>query len=448
MAASVRRAHGRSSDDATDFPYPTRMLPSASHRLSPRWSRCAAAVITVSLLATHASASHAQTPKPKPSPTKGKYTAAINEASDDLVSVNVKLRKAVDSLSAARSKLPAARRDHTRAMAAYRSSQAADRRAQAELAAAAARARASAVALTESDTNLHATEDKFSALVRKLYMSGGSMLQAQVVLESGNPVDLATRIVGIDRVGRMNDRNLDRLRAIKSARARAAAVAKADREREQSQRAAVARQLAATAASARSAAAAKARVDALVAKASSAVAVVQREQRALKQRLAKLRALERGIDITSKQNSGGVRPGTLAWPVIGHTRISSKAGPRNHPVFGRVACHAGIDIPAGTGTPIRAAASGIVLQASSVTGYGNMTLISHGGGMATLYGHQSRFKVHAGQHVKRNQVIGYVGSTGWSTGPHLHFEVRLAGKPYNPLGWFGGSRSAVSCYHR
>mgnify|MGYP006281809503 FL=1 len=415
-----------------------------------RFALCIAAIALLAGVLLGPPAGFAQTPTPKPSPTKtnGKYKAAIAAASDDLLVVTSKVRKASAQLRAAQSQLPAARGAYSAAFAEYRASVLADRRARAELAAATARARRSAAALAKTDAALHASQDKFAALVRQIYMSGGGMLQAQVVLESQNPVDLGTRIVGIDRVGRMSDRKLDRLRAVKLYRARAAAQAKADRVQEAQQRAVVARQVAATKAAAQRAAKAKAKVAALVAKARSAVAVVQREQQALKRRLAKLRALEKGIDITSQKNAGGIRPGSLAWPVVGHTRISSKAGPRNHPVFGRVACHAGIDIPAASGTPIRAAASGIVLQASSVTGYGNMTLISHGGGMATLYGHQKRFKVRAGQRVTKNQIIGYVGSTGWSTGPHLHFEVRLAGKPYNPLGWFGGKRAPVSCYHK
>ncbi|NDB18149.1 MAG: hypothetical protein EB027_02585 [Actinobacteria bacterium] len=419
-------------------------------RAVPLGASLLTAVGCVCALVVPTAAGFAQSPTPKPSPSKtsGKYKAAIAAASDDLLVVNSKVRKASTQLKAAQAQLPAARHAYNKAFGEYRSSVLADRRARAELADATNRARRSTAALAKTDAALHASQDKFSTLVRQIYMSGGGMLQAQVVLESQNPVDLGTRIAGIDRVGRMSDRKLDRLRAVKLFRARTAAQARSDRAKEQQQRAAVARQVAVTKTTALRAAAAKAKVDALVAKARNAVAVVEREQQALKQRLAKLRALEKGIDITSKKNAGGVRPGSLAWPVIGHTRISSKAGPRNHPVFGRVACHAGIDIPAGSGTPIRAAASGIVLQASSVTGYGNMTLISHGGGMATLYGHQKRFKVRAGQHVTKNQIIGYVGSTGWSTGPHLHFEVRLAGKPYNPLGWFGGKRAPVSCYHK
>jgi murein DD-endopeptidase MepM/ murein hydrolase activator NlpD len=95
--------------------------------------------------------------------------------------------------------------------------------------------------------------------------------------------------------------------------------------------------------------------------------------------------------------------------------------------------HNGIDFGASAGTPIRAAADGVVVSAGPLGGYGNATVIDHGNGLATMYAHQSQIIVSAGQHVSRGQVIGYVGSTGFSTGPHLHFEVRVQGTPVDPM---------------
>ena len=97
--------------------------------------------------------------------------------------------------------------------------------------------------------------------------------------------------------------------------------------------------------------------------------------------------------------------------------------------------HTGIDIGAPSGAPIVAAAAGTVLVAGWEEGYGNTVVIDHGGGIATLYGHQSSIAVAVGQSVTRGQVIGAVGSTGHSTGPHLHFEVRVNGSPVDPLGY-------------
>lgn len=121
---------------------------------------------------------------------------------------------------------------------------------------------------------------------------------------------------------------------------------------------------------------------------------------------------------------GGQSSSGFVWPVLG--RLTSPFGPR----WGRM--HQGQDIGAPTGTPIKAAKAGVVIKASAGGGYGNLTLIDHGGGIVTAYAHQSRFGTTEGAPVQQGQVVGYVGSTGNSTGPHLHFEVRVNGAPRNP----------------
>jgi len=126
--------------------------------------------------------------------------------------------------------------------------------------------------------------------------------------------------------------------------------------------------------------------------------------------------------------------GTFIWPVSGS--ITSPFGSRSDPITGTSGFHAGIDIGASCGTPIKAAGTGVILSAGATSGgYGNMTLINHGDGLSTLYGHQSSIIVSTGQSVTQGQVIGYVGSTGKSTGCHLHFEVRVNGNPVNPTGY-------------
>ena len=119
--------------------------------------------------------------------------------------------------------------------------------------------------------------------------------------------------------------------------------------------------------------------------------------------------------------------GALLWPVDGP--VTSPFGWR----WGRM--HEGIDIGVGYGTPIHAAASGSVIYAGWMSGYGNLVVLDHGDGLATAYGHQSQLAVSIGQSVSQGQVIGYVGSTGHSTGPHLHFEVRVDGSAVDPLGY-------------
>ena len=127
------------------------------------------------------------------------------------------------------------------------------------------------------------------------------------------------------------------------------------------------------------------------------------------------------------------RTGRFIWPVNGS--VGSGFGPRIHPISGGSRMHTGVDIGAPSGTPIKAAGDGVVVMAGPNGGYGNWTLIDHGGGLATGYGHQSSIGVSRGQRVSRGEVIGRVGSTGASTGPHLHWEVRVNGSPVDPMRW-------------
>lgn len=125
--------------------------------------------------------------------------------------------------------------------------------------------------------------------------------------------------------------------------------------------------------------------------------------------------------------------GELAWPVPGYTRISSPYGMRTHPITGVYKLHTGVDISAPTGANFVAANDGIVVKAEYNVAYGRMVVIDHGGGISTLYAHGSEFLVQVGQEVKRNQPVLKVGSTGYSTGPHAHFEVRKNGVVTNPM---------------
>lgn len=125
--------------------------------------------------------------------------------------------------------------------------------------------------------------------------------------------------------------------------------------------------------------------------------------------------------------------GSFIWPLPGCSRISSYYGYRIHPISKKRSFHAGIDIPAASGTIIYAARAGTVSQARYAGSYGNMILLDHGGGTRTRYAHMSVFLVKAGEKVSAGQAIGHVGSTGNSTAPHLHFEVHINRGTVNPL---------------
>lgn len=149
----------------------------------------------------------------------------------------------------------------------------------------------------------------------------------------------------------------------------------------------------------------------------------------IREREAELAAKRRAAGITGNvANEGGT--GAFSWPVTG--TITSPFGWRSNPFGGSPEFHQGLDIAAPTGTTVTAAGGGTVIMAQWYGGYGNYILIDHGGGYSTGYGHLSAIYVSNGQNVTRGQAIGAVGSTGQSTGPHLHFEVRIDGKPVDP----------------
>jgi len=127
--------------------------------------------------------------------------------------------------------------------------------------------------------------------------------------------------------------------------------------------------------------------------------------------------------------------GEMAWPLTGLMKVTSPYGERMHPIIGEEAFHRGVDLHARYGSAILAPADGVVLYVGPKTAYGNMLVVLHGGGIATVYGHLWKFAVHPYERVEKGQLLGYTGNTGFSTGSHLHFEVRQDGEPTNPLEW-------------
>ncbi len=134
--------------------------------------------------------------------------------------------------------------------------------------------------------------------------------------------------------------------------------------------------------------------------------------------------------------------GIMAWPVPGYTTITSQYGMRTHPITGVYKLHTGTDISAPIGATFVAANDGIVVKAEYNTAYGNMVMIDHGGGISTLYAHGSEILVSVGQTVFKGTAVLKVGSTGYSTGPHAHFEVRVNGNPVQPLDYITSYNSS------
>lgn len=147
------------------------------------------------------------------------------------------------------------------------------------------------------------------------------------------------------------------------------------------------------------------------------------------------------FDESSENSSGSgavTETGSFLWPVPSCTIVTSRYGYRTHPILGYERFHSGLDIGAGAGSTIVAADSGTVSEARYSDSYGNYVLINHGNGCSTVYAHMASIAVSEGQTVSQGDTIGFVGSTGWATGPHCHFEIRCNGSTIDPADYFTG----------
>lgn len=156
-------------------------------------------------------------------------------------------------------------------------------------------------------------------------------------------------------------------------------------------------------------------------------------ERAYQELLDTSRRIEQMIRSSQSGNRSSESTGSMLWPTSGP--ITSPFGWRTHPIFGTQRYHSGIDIGADYGDSVVAVDGGVVIYADWMGGYGKAVIVDHGGGISTLYAHNSELLVGEGQRVGKGQTISRVGSTGYSTGPHLHFEVRENGSPVNPLNY-------------
>lgn len=299
--------------------------------------------------------------------------------------------------------------------------------------------------LAETEFDLGQQQLAYNDRVVDVYKSGGSVSYLAVVLDSASfgemvgRVDLLSAIVGqdnhiLEQIKTLKALVEEQRALLESERARVAALEQAQEQvteelqvAEEQRQGALDELEAARAAKAEVLAAAEKQVAAWSAQEDELLAESARVSELLRQAKA---AEAAAAAATSASKTG---KGVLVWPVVGE--VTSGFGYRIHPIFNVRKMHTGIDIDADMGAPIKAAAAGTVVSAGWRGGYGKCIVMSHSGTLATLYGHASAILVSVGETVKQGEVIGKVGSTGYSTGPHLHFEVRVNGSPVDPLGY-------------
>jgi len=355
----------------------------------------------------------------------------VNAAQQELESASALVREVAAELAEIRKQLPIA--------------EAKLKKAREELAAAKEKDRLAAEKLAELENQLQITQKNYddtrsyvADVARSLYQEG-PLATIEILLGSTDPNDFSQKLMAMQTfVGNQNEK-LAQLETIK-----------AQLELEQAavtaQKVILEAQKAEALVAAQKAKAAEEEVLRLIAKQKAALAKAESEREATRKRYEQLRAEQIRLQQLARLRAGlgGTMAGELYWPVPG-ARFSQGVGPRRHPVYGYRSCHTGIDLAAGTGTPIAAAATGIVTAVTTLRAYGRVIVIAHNGGLSTMYTHLSRFNVNVGQGIAVGDTIGFVGSSGWSTGPHLHFEVHVNGIPHNPLGWFGSAKTPVSC---
>lgn len=383
----------------------------------------------------------------------------ISQLRGDLENTSRRLENSIKALRRAENKLTRAQSHVAKVRGRLAAAQARDAALAGKLRLAVAEVDRAEKQIARTETKIRRTQRLIGRIARSSYQQG-SYAELAVVLNSQTPDDFATRLVLMQNAMRSEGTVLTNLADDKAdlAAQRATLDAKraliAQMKREQERLVKTIQGLE------RAAVAAQREVESFVSARESAVAAVQRERDSERTRLAaaqaQSRALARSIAaaaaraaararLTSRpsaRRSGGGGGGGMAWPASGP--ISGYVGPRTNPVTGNASCHSGIDIAPGYGAPIYAAATGVVVATTYTSWDGNTTIIAHGGGMTTWYAHQDSFRVRVGQRVQRGQVIGRVGSSGFATGPHLHFNIAIGETAYDPMGWYGGSMRTVS----
>jgi murein DD-endopeptidase MepM/ murein hydrolase activator NlpD len=376
----------------------------------------------------------------------------LNHARSDLDESSAGLRKATAALQASEQKLKVARNELARARGQLTAAESLDEQMQAKLDAAEARLASAQSELSAGRARVAGQERTLGQIVVQNYQSGDpSLMGLSMVLTTQDPTELSGQLNSVQNVLDKEKVTLDRLKASRvllTVQEQQVAAAKVEVAR---QRTIAAENLARKKVLEAAAETARTEVAGLVAdrrqahqQARKARAADLAEVHKAERERARISALLRRRAAAARRRAAAhSHPslhtgGVLIHPVPGP--VTSPFGWRIHPIYGYRSLHDGVDLGAGCGTPIRAAADGKVLEEYFQTAWGNRLIMDNGfhrgAGIGTIYNHMSGYVAHTGQHVKQGQVLGYVGTTGWSTGCHLHFTVLRNGVAVNPMSWF------------
>jgi murein DD-endopeptidase MepM/ murein hydrolase activator NlpD len=387
-----------------------------------------------------------------PRDDKKRVDTAVATAASILEGATARAREAAKSLAAANAELPSARERAASARGEVAAAEVAANTARREAAAAEKALVTARGRHDESAREVEVARERVGTFVESAY-KGGDLVSFNMLVNARTPIDAAERFGYFERVMSTEKEALDGFLTARRDAKQAQNDAGLAQRRAEAARLAAEGTLARARAAQAAAQAAVAEVTALADQREEALAVAEEERDASLARYEEAKAEAERIEQELREwedrqkvtRPGGtapaVRPGArLLMPVQGWK--SSDFGMRYDPYYKVWQLHAGVDLAAGGGQPIHAAADGRVIRAGWNGGYGNYTCISHGRyqgrGLSTCYAHQSRILAWPGQRVRRGQVIGRVGTTGASTGYHLHFEVRLSGTPVQPLKWLPG----------
>ncbi len=366
---------------------------------------------------------------------------------------NTKLQKAVSAATALQRSLSSAKRQKKSALREFKKAETVAESARLQSVYAKSARILGTLELTRVNRELEVQRGDMDDVARAVYQEG-PLSEISVLMSAQDPADFTARMAAIDYVSREQQ---SMVRVILASRAKATlqeikltaltekattAQAKADRESNKAQLALQgAREKQQT-------------VGQLRKEKRQAVQSAKIFKGKIKNRYERLKREERKLTLAAQKAVAGARgattqstqspSGSLTWPLPGYS-AGGGVGPRIHPIYGYRSCHTGVDIGAPSGTRASAADQGSVATITRGGPYGNAVLVVHAGGLTTFYAHLSSVSVNVGESLNSGQEVGKVGSTGWSTGSHLHFETRLNGTAYDPMGWFGEAMRPVSC---